>query len=148
MDDGRLQQFLAASLTRRARWGRDDCLLWAGRCAEAITGHDPVAPVRGEWRNKREGLARIARLGPDRLAAMRAQMAALGMVEIAPREALPGDLGLVNVRGLLTSACFLGQGWAVRGVIGFAVLKTAVSAWCVPRYNEWSRNGLAPQADL
>ena len=134
MDDRRLQQLYAAVLTRRAQWGRDDCLLFAGSVAEAITGRDPVAALRGTYHGKRAALAELGRWGETRLAAARARLAALGLVESPIAEALLGALGLVLHGGIEVMAARIEQGWIVRAERGIAVLAAdcAVAAWIQP----------------
>ena len=63
---------IEAARGRPFSWGVHDCALFAADCALAITGHDPLAAVRGSY-GTAQGAARVLRrLGCADLAALAA----------------------------------------------------------------------------
>lgn len=93
-------------------WGRHDCCTFAADCVLAITGRDPLADLRGQWRTRTQALALLKRLGglqqavTDRLGpplpnALLAQRGDIVLIA-APDEARPGfDQALALCTGQL-----------------------------------------------
>lgn len=93
------------------RWGVDDCTLWAVEPVRRVLGYDPAAKGRGHYKT-RKGAARV--LGKAGLAgAMRSAARRHGWSRIDPKDARPGDLGLVQIGGFYTMTVCRGRGWFV-----------------------------------
>ncbi|MGD9538559.1 MAG: hypothetical protein AB7P52_11585 [Alphaproteobacteria bacterium] len=112
----RLSDAVEAARGRPFSWGTHDCALFAADCARAITGHDPLAAVRGTY-GTAQGAARVLRrLGGDDLGALAALVGGPAipvawarrgdwvLIEEMPEKALGVCLGLnaafVTERGL------------------------------------------------
>ena len=46
-------------------WGQHDCILWAGGCAEAITGRDFIGFIRGQYSTQKQAYRIIKSLAPS-----------------------------------------------------------------------------------
>jgi hypothetical protein len=46
-------------------WGKNDCILWAGGCAEAITGRNYLSNIKGRYKTKRGAYRLIKSLAPS-----------------------------------------------------------------------------------
>lgn len=94
----RLAAELELARTRRFQYGRHDCCLFAANIARAITGRDPAAAIRGEYRS-RQGAQRLldAAGGLEALAGQLARES--GYAEIPPLSAQRGDVVLIETAG-------------------------------------------------
>jgi len=86
--ENRLAETLAEWNAREFRWDRD-CARRAAACAIAVTGEDPLADLRSQYRTKREAMALLAETPmADRLDAL--------FPRIHPAFAQRGDIALVE----------------------------------------------------
>ncbi len=74
------------------RPGRHDCVLWASGARNAMTGHDPMAEWRGQYRTIEEGLQLAQRHG----CAEPWLQVVSGLDDVAPSYAQIGDLALLD----------------------------------------------------
>jgi hypothetical protein len=116
----RLQACLAERWARPFGWGGQDCALFAADCADACTGVDPAADLRGTYSDAL-GAARVL-----------AELGGLGVIaadrfgpEVPPLMAQPADVGLLIDSGRECIAVCTGAMWLVPGVDGLVVLPTA-----------------------
>lgn len=137
--EARLQRLLAQALARPFAWGAHDCALLVADAAEALTGVDPAADLRGRYSS--EGGAHrllMRRLGlqpqpgcPARPAALLAgicQQRLAGAVPVA--QALPGDAGLTSQAGRWLLAVHAGGGqWLAPAALGLAPVVPPFVAW-------------------
>lgn len=65
--DQRLVQAIAAHQAESFSWRGSNCGSLFGDCAEAVTGENPLAHLRG-WRSERDALRRLAESGFDSVA--------------------------------------------------------------------------------
>lgn len=122
----RLQACLAERWAQPFAWGAQDCALFAADCADACTGVDPAADLRGTYSDAAGAARVVAELGG--LAAIAA--ARMGP-EIAPALAQPGDIGLVLNDGRECLAVCTGGMWHAPGAAGLCALPMAQAqrAW-------------------
>lgn len=119
----KMQRRLAFMGKRRMRWGRDDCVLWAATVSREITGHDLLRLDR--WRNKRQGLARIALDGTLGRALLK-KFKARGLERVDAAEARPGAFALTLLDGELFLAVSFAPGWyACRQSIGVKIINAS-----------------------
>lgn len=59
----RLDALLRERAATPFAWGRNDCCLFAGDVVHALTGHDPLAALRGRYASRRDALRLLATLG-------------------------------------------------------------------------------------
>lgn len=59
----RLSDAIKAASGRPFSWGAHDCALFAADCALAVTGIDPLEPVRGAYASERGAMRVLRRLG-------------------------------------------------------------------------------------
>lgn len=129
----RLATCLAERRARPFAWGSHDCALFAADCAQACTGVDPAADLRGTYSDAAGAAAVVhARGGLAAIAAAHAGE------EIAPVMAQLGDIGLVSNAGRDCLAVFGGGGWHVPAADGLAVAPMAAAsrAWRLVRKRE------------
>lgn len=120
----KFHQYIAAARGRPFRWGRHDCVTFAGRWIEARTGRR-VAPQYASLREARQLLSEV-----DARATMDAAFERIGvlMAHTGDVVELPSDtdmpaFGIVAGGGRV--ACFVGR------EIGFVDMTVALSAWRV-----------------
>jgi hypothetical protein len=124
----RLEREVIAAMDRAVvqeiRWGVDDCTLWAVEPVRRVLGYDPAAKGRGHYRT-RKGAARV--LGKAGLAgAMRSAARRHGWKRIDPKEARPGDLGLVLINDAYSMTVCRSRGWfVVRADGGYVAVAAA-----------------------
>lgn len=108
-------------------WGQRDCCLWAADAAQALTGVDPAADLRGTYSTDAGALAALQRVGGLRGAAGR------GGVPIRPAYAIDGDAGLVRSAGKPCLGVRVGGVWllATQGGLFAVSADAAVMAWGV-----------------
>lgn len=113
----------------RLAWGLSDCALAIADIYRAALDVDPAAAFRGRYRTER-GAKRI--LGPGGLVkAVGLACRRLGWQRIDPKDASPGDLGMIlTPQG---PACVIRHRLFFVGRIdfGFATHSEAIRAWCV-----------------
>lgn len=112
--DVRLGAYLSTNLERGFRWGVNDCVLFALGAAEAMTGVDAAANLRGTYESALGAVRAMRRIfgAPDLAAAAAAFANLWGGEEISPLMARRGDIVLAEC---LTPEG--GQGLAL-GVVG------------------------------
>ena len=135
----RLAAFVEERQKLAFEWGPNDCVTHAADAVQAMTGEDPLGPLRGAWSD--EASARLALAEHGGLQA--AVTGVMGDPLATPMLAQRGDVVLVRLRGVtddasdteLLAIC-LGARWcapaerygAVRGPMSQAVV-----AWPVGR---------------
>lgn len=136
---------MTAASSSEMRWGVDDCCLWIADILAPVLGFDPAEKLhwRGGWRsyNSREmALSILGRRGVLGVALQCARF--FGWKKIDPKDAHPGDVGLVKIavvdqgkkRLAFASVICRKQGWFVgrneRGVTMIAASKVH-RAWSV-----------------
>jgi len=102
-------------------FGRCDCTLWVADWVKKRCGVDPAAPWRGRYRT-RLGWRRLIR-GRTLPEVARAALCATPAREIAPSEAQPGDIGVIETAE--------GPALAIRGQLGW-LAKTGPGIWRTP----------------
>lgn len=130
--ESRLSELVAERLSEPFVWGVNDCVLFAADCVLAMTGHDPVADVRGLWGSQGQARRVITRLG-----GLQAGVEALGLKAISPLYAQRGDLVLHRRDGADAMAICLGPhlaGPSDSGLLFFG-LECGVQAWRVGSKN-------------
>jgi hypothetical protein len=101
--EGRLFDYLKDAAPRPAKWGRNDCVLFACDAVEAMTGVDLVAEIRGKYKSRAGAVLEIAAVAgrrssvvgewkPSLEEAIEVVAAEFGLQEIAPAFARRGDL--------------------------------------------------------
>lgn len=92
----RMAEEIHLAVKRPFAWGEHDCVLWACRVIEAVTGLDPSAPMRQEYRDASGARRVLEATGADSLRALVERVCeAQGFAPIAPSEAQRGDAVLV-----------------------------------------------------
>mgnify|MGYP003532999219 CR=1 FL=1 len=138
MGTGNLQQLLSSFLTTEADWKKDHCAFAAADVSQAITGIDPIAPVREKIKGKMTALRFRESFSRDPGEAMRIIAEEhCGLLPIDPKEAKPGDMGTVVAideegKQIEIAACRMDKGWFVRGESGYARTPAAKRAWTLP----------------
>lgn len=132
----RLEDLVRDAIGKRAVWGTDDCVLFAGDASLLQTGFDPIKPWRSAWSSKRQAYEVIAAKGTDLIEALAVVAGELGHIEIDPLDAINGDMGVVIDpdrfgKPTPTTVCKIEQGWLARRDFGVAVRPTALRAWRV-----------------
>lgn len=122
----RLSALMSARLGAPFAWGVHDCCLFAADAVQAITGHDPMADLRGRYSTEREALRTVQRLGGLAGAAVD-RMGPVVRADLAQ----PGDIGLGAVAGRQSLAVCCGAHFMAPGVGGLVVIHTAdvLRAW-------------------
>lgn len=120
-------------------WGRDDCMLAVADIVLSLTGNDPARRFRGRYRSMLGARRALGKGGTEAAAIDSAR--ALHWKVIHPADALPGDVGLIEmmVRAVpyKTSTCAVicrQRGWFVgRGDRGVVALPAAHvrRAWAI-----------------
>ena len=115
-------------------WGQHDCALAAATAVQAITGVDPMADIRGAYRDALSAMRMAERLsgGGGFEAALRAVCDRLGLQQIPPTLAQRGDIGLVTgADGRPVTAVWGGSAWLAPGADGMESLsaRQATAAW-------------------
>jgi hypothetical protein len=110
-------------------WGETDCAMFACACIKATTGHDLGKTWRGIYKTRLASVARLRHRGHRTLeSAAEAALLAIGAVEIDPRAARCGDIG-INESDVL--AVRMPPGFVARREKGdFALVKVS-RAWAV-----------------
>lgn len=86
----RLDALIAAANRAPWAWGNHDCLAFAAKVVEAVTGEDLFEPYRGRYHDE----AGAAALVPDVAQFMRNLAERQGWPEISAQEAQDGDLAI------------------------------------------------------
>jgi hypothetical protein len=116
----RLEALVDARSHQRFEWGVFDCSMWACDVVLAVTGRDPAVGLRGEYSSEEDAAALIEAGG-----SLRSMAAARFGVEIDPRSAAVGDVGLIATdRGPALVAC-MGSHWLSAGAWGLVVVDAA-----------------------
>lgn len=127
----RLFAYLAGVTRRPLAPGAHDCALFAAGAVEAMTGVDPAAAWRGQYRSFNAGLKALRQAGfRNHVALVASQFPA-----VPPAFAQVGDIGVIRQRGQLPAlGIFTGESLAVlRDTgLGFAPRALARQAWRVP----------------
>lgn len=94
----RLDEAIRVAFWRPFSWGGHDCALFACDAIEAMTGVDPAASFRGQYKSKRGAYAALKRFSDGGLEEAAEKMAGeLGAPEIGPAFAGRGDVALLPV---------------------------------------------------
>lgn len=131
----RLAALIEDSRQRRFAWGEQDCAMLAADVFRAITGHDPVGDIRGQYRDALSAMRMAERMsGGGFEAAVRHVCDNLGLQRIAPALARRGDIG-VAVDGAGRQVCVfcVGAEWYAPGETGLVALelRAVLFAWHV-----------------
>jgi hypothetical protein len=127
----RLDELVRARLDAPFAWGTNDCAMFAADCVMALTGEDFLAEFRGTYRTALAA-ARI----------LEAHGGLRGLVEakfgpplLSQWEAVPGDIGLVQIQTGACLALCAGPQWLGPGETGLTSMKRehAIAAWKVGR---------------
>jgi hypothetical protein len=121
----RLQACLDVRWHRPFSWGTQDCCMLVFDAAEAITGRNPAADLRG-YTTEAQAARLLKKLGGvHRIASTRFGAA------IAPAFAGVGDVGLVETGGRQSLALCGGSHWIAPGALGLESLpfSAALAAW-------------------
>lgn len=89
------QRFYTAAVSDRDlehSWGSNDCVTFAAKCVEALTGADIIEDVRGRYRSKSGALRIMKKLGFEDLG----DLVASRLPEIEPSCAWRGDIVLCD----------------------------------------------------
>lgn len=121
------EAFVAMTADRPWRWGVQDCTIWVADWCVARWGIDPAAAWRGRYDSEAEAEAAIAEAGG--LAALVGPT--LGFLDARdPRDAQPGDVGIIRAAGREVAAICTGQMWAFRTPAGIGEARcTALRVW-------------------
>ena len=112
--DKRLVAVTEAHINTPLVWGKSDCLLTACDAIEAMTGVDPAADIRGNYKSKAGAYRLIKQRGYDSLGSVLADRFAEIPVAMAGR----GDVGIYQN----TVGYFCEYGFAVKGEDGLRFL--------------------------
>lgn len=104
----RLSTLLASRVDKPFSWGRHDCFLLGADAAEAVTGRDPAADLRGTYSSAVQAARVLARHGGWWLG-----LAKRFGQRVPPEVAWPGDVVL-----LPAGACNAGVGGLDGGAVG------------------------------
>ena len=106
-------------------WGSADCVSFARRCVEAVTGADPIAGM--EWIDEKSALRSIQAVG-----GLQAWLDE-HYLQVDPARALRGDLGLMAQGDRVILNVCTGAGWAAPSDVGLAItpLDEIEKAWRV-----------------
>jgi hypothetical protein len=118
VDPAALAAHLLAGATTPFEFGRCDCTLWVADWVRSRLGEDPAGPWRGRYRT-RAGWRRLVR-GVGLPETARRALRAAGAPEIDPRDAMPGDVGMIETTD--------GPAMAIRGQSGWFA-KTGAGIW-------------------
>ncbi|MBX8827265.1 hypothetical protein [Ochrobactrum sp. SFR4] len=99
-------------------WGESDCLLTVADAIEAITGKDFAEKIRGTYSDE-QGAARAMR---RRKCATVEDVLARRFPETGRFSAMRGDVGIVEIEGVITAGYVTEYGFAVRGESGLQFL--------------------------
>jgi hypothetical protein len=127
----RLAEFIDSRRASAFAWGAHDCFQFAADAAQALTGDDPAAAVRGTYATEEEAEAII---GPGGLEVWVAStMASWGAAECEPAFAQRGDVVFVAVGNQRMCGVHLGSTIAVPGAerLHFVPASRAMRAWVV-----------------
>ena len=126
----RLQACLAERRVRPFAWGSQDCALFAADCADACTGVDPAADLRGTYSDA---------LGAARVLAELGGLSGIAAARLGPEVSLllaqPGDIGLLMNDGRECFAVCTGAMWIAPGTDGLVAvpLPRIMRAWRVSK---------------
>ncbi|ATC34113.1 hypothetical protein CA606_18235 [Caulobacter vibrioides] len=99
-----LHLFVASHMRTPFAWGEHDCVTFAAGAVQALTGEDPLAVYRGQWRSAAEATRLIASLG-----GLEAAVGAV-LTPVAPGHAQRGDVaGWRDLEGRLQLAIVEGD---------------------------------------
>ncbi|MBN2628945.1 MAG: hypothetical protein JXR75_00230 [Rhodobacteraceae bacterium] len=88
----RLATYIVRGASEPYRFGQNDCAIFASGAVKAVCGKDPMAPYRGKYRTKSQGLILVGKDGfADHIAVFKA-----ALDEIAPAFAAPGDVAIID----------------------------------------------------
>lgn len=128
----RLAAIVEERREREFSWGVHDCGMFAADVAQALTGEDPAAWLRGRYSSEAELEAIIVPMGGIE-AAIEHTMAEFGAPECPPAYAQRGDWALVEVGNDLMTGVVLGDRVAVPGLdrLQFVPLRKALRTWAI-----------------
>lgn len=106
-------------------WGENDCVTWAGDCAHALTGQDPIADLRGTYASEIAARRILVARGWRTVAGL----AAARYAEIPVAQARAGDwLVIEGADGDMVLCVSFGERIATRGLDGLGWLPLTMAA--------------------
>lgn len=93
-----------------AEWGVCDCLLTAADAIEAVTGKDLASSIRGTYSDQLGALRAMRR----RKCKTVEEVFAKRFPAIGPLSAWRGDVGVIDINGVLSAGYFTEYGFAVK----------------------------------
>ena len=124
----RFDSLLRARAHTPFAWGRNDCCIFAADVVHAITGHDPLAALRGLYAGKRDAQRLLATLGGY-------EAAITGVLgpRISSMQATVGDVLLITNAGRPLLAVCNGTSAVAPGPAGLlcAPVVDVLGAWRV-----------------
>lgn len=130
-----LQQWVRDGAARPMVWGTCDCAMWVADWCVLVTGRDPAAAWRGRYDSERGYLRMIARLPGGLIGMADRGAASVGIRQIDPAAARPGDVGAIRGRhrgrDVVALAIRGQQSWISKSLRGVArhLPNAAVTAW-------------------
>lgn len=129
-----------AKCSEPARWGQDDCALWAADLLHMLTGQDLAAKWRGLYASETEATALMAERGGGLVRHVMRAARDAGWRKVNPPEADRPSLGLVPAvswegERMYVCAALVAPGWfAFRGVSWATNVpgKNVARAWSCP----------------
>jgi len=112
----RLAHLLDAAAHRPFVWGTHDCCTLAADAVQALTGQDPMAPLRGRWASERQAAELLRLLG----GLQPAVSAALQAEPTLPAMAQRGDVVLLAMGNTQALGVCAGRWVAAAGPGGLA----------------------------
>jgi hypothetical protein len=110
----RLADFIESRRGVPFAWGVNDCVSFAFDGLHALTGADPLAPLRGRWANDAQALQVLQSMGGLAWAVC----SLLGRPLPTPAAAPRGALVCARMQGLPTLGLHLGVRWCAPGAQG------------------------------
>jgi len=112
----RLELVLDAHRDAPFEWGENDCLLFAGRAIEAVTGDNPAQAVQGTYSTARGATKALWARGFKNVGDALADL----YPEISPAMAQRGDLAVVTEGEMTAAGVVVGERVAVLAPAGLA----------------------------
>lgn len=117
----RLADFIEARRHLPFAWGRQDCATFAADALQALTGQDPLAPLRGQWATEEQAQQVLQRLGGLPRAVRSVLGRPLPIRTIAPR----GAVVCARMAGTAILGVHLGATWCAPGAQGLVFRQTS-----------------------
>lgn len=122
--ESKLAAWQRVAVGRPFSWGESDCCLTVCDGLLAITGIDPAASFRGNYKTKRGAYSALKRFAGGGLAETVEKITAdLGWPEVTRLTARRGDVGLVDTELGEALALCIGPKWAVQGRLALCLCR-------------------------